>query len=144
MLHREPHESRSLSERVLTTSARGRPTPSCCVHRQGHVPQPGDRMRVGRTDDPRARLQGVAHVLAAEVQTRCQPIDLQCDPVLDRHLVDALQVDGVLGATGEQPPRRVAEAADVRVAQGMADAVGHLASGHPLAAVHARLDPVEL
>ena len=38
----------------------------------------------------------------------------------------------------------MAEAADVRVAERLLDARGHLAPRHPLAAVDARLHPVEL
>ena len=41
-------------------------------------------------------------------------------------------------------PGRVAEAADVRVAQRLLDALGHLPPRHPLAAVDAGLHPVEL
>ena len=91
-----------------------------------------------------AKTKLLRPMLTAEIQTRRQPVDLQRNPLLDRHLVDALQIDGVLGAPGEQSPRRMTEAVDVWVAQGVADTVGHCPGGHPLAAVHARLDPVEL
>ena len=64
--------------------------------------------------------------------------------MLERDLEDALEVERVLGAAADEPARRVAEAAHVRVAQRLLDALGHLASRHPLAAVHARLHPVEL
>ena len=51
-------------------------------------------------------------------------------------------------ASAEQTIRAPApaghEAADVRVAQGMADPRGHLARRHALSCVNARLDPVEL
>ena len=90
------------------------------------------------------RRDRVADVLAAEVEPVRQPVDLDRDALLERDLVDALEVDGVLRAAADQPAGRVAEAAHVRVAQRLLDAPGHLRSRHPLAAVDARLHPVEL
>ena len=112
--------------------------------RERHVPEAADRVRVGRADDLQPGAQRVADVLAAQVEPGGQAVDLERDPLLERDRVDPLEVDGVLGPAADQPPRRMAEAAHVRVAQRLLDAPGHLRPRHPLPAVHARLDPVEL
>ena len=88
--------------------------------------------------------QRVADVLAAEVEPGGEAVDLERDAVLERDLEHALEVERVLRPAVDEPARRVAEAAHVRVAQRLLDALGHLAPRHPLPAVHARLDPVEL
>ena len=65
-------------------------------------------------------------------------------PMLERDLEHAVEVERVLGTAIDVAARRVAEAANVRVSQRLLDALGHLPPWHPLAAVDARLDPVEL
>ena len=88
--------------------------------------------------------QRVADVLAAQVEAVGQPVDLDRDALLERDLEHALEVEGVLRPAADEPAGRVAEAAHVRVAQRLLDALGHLAPRHALAAVDARLHPVEL
>ena len=61
-------------------------------------------MRVGRADDLTPAAQRVADVLAAQVEPVGQPVDLERDALLERDLVDALEVDRVLGAAVDQPP----------------------------------------
>ena len=101
-------------------------------------------MRVGRADDLHAGAQRVANVLAAEVEPVGQAVDLERHAFLARDLVDPLEVERVLRPAVDDPALRVAEAAHVRVAQRLLDALGLLAPRQPLPAVHARLDPVEL
>ena len=84
------------------------------------------------------------HVVAAQVEARGQAVDLDRDPLLERDLEHALEVERVLRPAVDDPALRVAEAAHVRVTQRFLDAPGHLVVRHPLAAVHAGLDPVEL
>ena len=88
--------------------------------------EPASRVRVGRADDLHAGAQRVADVLAAEVEAGGEAVDLERDAVLERDLEDALEVEGVLRAAADEPARRVAEAAHVRVAQRLLDALGHL------------------
>ena len=114
------------------------------MDRVRHVLEPAHRVRVGRADDLYARPQRVADVLAAEVEPVGQAVDLEGDAQLEREAEQALQVDGVLRPAVDDPARRVAEAAHVRVAQRLLDALRHLAPRHPLPAVDARLHPVEL
>ena len=83
-------------------------------------------------------------MLAAQVEPGGQAVDLERDPVLERDLVHPLEVERVLRPAADEPARRMAEAAHVGVAQRLLDALGHLRARHPLAAVHAGLDPVEL
>ena len=64
--------------------------------------------------------------------------------MLERDLEHALEVERVLRPAADDPARRMAEAAHVRVAQRLLDALGHLPPRHPLPAVHAGLHPVEL
>ena len=88
--------------------------------------------------------QRLADVLAAQVEAVGQAVDLDCDALLERDLEHAVEVQRVLGPAVDVAARGVAEAAHVRVAQRRLDPRGHLAPRHPLAAVHAGLDPVEL
>ena len=81
---------------------------------------------------------------AAEVEARSRPVHLERDALLERDSVDVIEVEGVLRAAADQPARCVAEAAHVGIAQRRLHAPGHLLSRHALAAVHARLHPVEL
>jgi hypothetical protein len=59
-------------------------------------------VRVGGADDLHAGAECVAHVLAPEVEAVGEAVDLQCDAVLERELVDALEIDGVLRAAVDQ------------------------------------------
>ena len=91
-----------------------------------------------------ARAQRVADVLAAKIESGGQAVDLQRDPVLERDGEHALEVERVLGPAGDEPARRMAEAAHVGIAQRRQDTLRHLGLRHPLSAVDARLHPVEL
>ena len=135
---------RDRSGRVLTTSAARRPAAARRRDRERHVLEPAHRVRVGRADDPHAGAQRVADVLAAQVEPVGQAVDLERDALLERDLEHALEVERVLRPAVDEPARRMAEAAHVRVAQRLLDALRHLPPRHPLPAVHARLHPVEL
>ena len=106
--------------------------------------QPAGRVGVGRADDPHAGAQRLADVLTAKIEAGGKAVDLERHAGLQRDLEHALEVEGVLRAAGDEPARGMAQTADGRVAQRLLDALGQLASRHPLPAVHARLDPVEL
>ena len=102
------------------------------------------RVRIRRADDLHPAAQRVADVLAAEVQAGREAVDLERDAALDRERVDAVQVQRVLRAAGDEPARRMAQAPHMRIAQRLLDPPGHRLPRHPLAAVDARLHPVEL
>jgi len=101
-------------------------------------------VRIGRADDLQAGFQRVADVLAAQVESIGQAVDLERDPFLERDVENALEVERVLRPAVDEPALGMAEAAHMRVAQRLLDALCHLAPRHPLPAVHARLHPVEL
>ena len=82
-------------------------------------------------------------MLAAKVQAVGKAVDLERDAFLDRDVIDAFEVDGVLRPAVDVPARRMAEAAHVRVAQGLLDALRQLPPRHALAPVDACLYPVE-
>src|SRR3954453_5758115 len=82
-----------------------------------HVLQPAYRVRVRRAHDPGAGGERVADMLAAQVEAVREAVDLERDPLLQRHLVDALQIEGVLGTPVDVAALRVAETADVGVAE---------------------------
>ncbi len=109
-----------------------------------HVAQARDGVRVGRADDPRPGGDRLGDVGPAEVEPRRQAVDLERDAALDGERVGAVEVERVLRPAADHPPGRVAEAADVGVVERGLDAGGHLRAWHPLAAVDARLHPVEL
>ena len=108
------------------------------------LPEPGDGVRVGRADDPRPGGDRLGDVGPAEVEPRRQAVDLERDAALDGERVGAVEVERVLRPAADHPPGRVAEAADVGVVERRLDAGGHLRARHPLAAVDARLHPVQL
>ena len=105
---------------------------------------PAGRVRVRRADERDPGADGVSDVFGAQVEANRQPVDLDGDVVLERDLEDSVEVERVLGPAVDVAPGGMAEAADVRVAERLEHAVGHLAGGHALAAVDAGLDPVEL
>ena len=72
------------------------------------------------------------------------PLTSIATPVLERDREHPLEVQRVLRPPADDPARRMAQAAHVRVAQRLLDARGHLPPRHPLPAVDAGLHPVEL
>ncbi len=82
-------------------------------------------------------------MLAVEVQAGGEPVDLERDVVLARDLDHALEVERVLRSAADDPAQRMAQAAHGGMAQRLLDAPRQLGARHPLAAVHAGLDPVE-
>src|SRR4051794_32421220 len=83
-------------------------------------------------------------MLAAKIQTVGQAVDLERDALLQRDLKYPLQVERILRTPVDDPALRMTEATHVRIAQRFLDALGHLPLRHPLSAVHACLDPLEL
>ena len=113
-------------------------------HREVDVLEPARRVGVGRADDRDAGLPREADVLVAQVEPGRQPVHLDRAALLGEPGEDGLEVDRVRRAVVDQPPGRVAEAADVgRVERGQ-HALRQLLARAALAAVDARLHPVEL
>ena len=83
-------------------------------------------------------------MVAGQVEPGREAVDLERDAVRDRDLVDAVEVEGVLGTAADDAPLRVAEAAHRGMFQRRDHAAGQLLPRHPLPAVDAGLDPVEL
>ena len=109
-----------------------------------HVSQAANRVGIGRDNDLDARLDRPAHVLAAEVQPVREPVHLERDARFERHPEHLVQVERILRPVVDDPPLRVAQAADVRVPHRLDRPLGQLARRHPLPAMDARLHPLEL
>src|SRR4029453_1966403 len=67
--------------------------------------------RVVRATKRPPRAQRLADVLAAEVETGGEAVDLERHAGLPGDLEHALEVEGVLGAAVDEPARRVGQAA---------------------------------
>src|SRR4051794_37677033 len=91
------------------------PAPPRGGHRELHVPQPAYRVGVGVAHDLEAGRDGFLDVLAAEIETVRQPVHLEGDALLERHLERALEVQLVLRAAADVAALGVAEAAHVGV-----------------------------
>ena len=83
-------------------------------------------------------------MLVAQVEPGRQAVHLDRAALLGEPREDGLEVDRVRRAVVDQPPGRVAEAADVGRVERGEHALGQLLARRALAAVDARLHPVEL
>ena len=101
-------------------------------------------MRVGRARDSHAGLDGEPHVLAAQIQPAGQAIDLERDARLERHLDRPLEIEVVRRAVPDQPPGRVAQASDGRMAHGLGHTCREFRARCALPAMERELDPLEL
>ena len=79
-----------------------------------HVAEPLHRVRVGRADDRDAGLDGEPHLLVPQVEPVGEPVHLERDAGLERDLDRPLEVERVRRPVAEDPPARMAEAADGR------------------------------
>src|SRR2546421_9607672 len=99
-------------------------------------------MRVGRADDLDTRFERAANVHAAEVEAVWESVHLERHVLLNSHLEDSLQLEGVLGSAVDVAALGMAQAAHVGVAKRRLHPVGHLPLGHPLPAMDAGLHPI--
>ena len=84
------------------------------------------------------------HVDVAQVEPVRQAVHLQRHSLLERDLDQAIDVELVLGPAVDVPALRVRETGDVRVAQRLLDPLRLVALRQALAAVDARLHPIQL
>src|SRR5437763_13440314 len=101
-------------------------------------------MGVGRADDGNPGLDRKADVRVSQVDPVWEAVDLDRLPVPLRSLDHGLDVNGVRRPAADVAPGRMAERRDVRILERADRPPGQLLARLALAAVDARLHPVEL
>jgi hypothetical protein len=113
------------------------------MHREAHVRETADRVRIGRAGDPHAAVDRRADELGAQVDPIRQAVRLQGRARLDAGREDGVEVDRVRRPVVDDPALRMADRSHSGMMDGREGAVCQFFSRASLPGVHRRLYPVE-